>query len=132
MKDWNQLALEHKALVKEKSQEFYDLVSDNADIFKLLWQYGDGDGGHVLGTIREAVTGEFFKTYAPNPNKKKKISNKLRKQVFERDKYRCKHCETHLDLSCDHIHPESKGGETTLENLQTLCRSCNSKKGVNT
>ena len=42
--------------------------------------------------------------------------------------YRCKHCSTHLDLSADHIKPESWGGETTLDNLQTLCRSCNSKK----
>lgn len=28
----------------------------------------------------------------------------------------------------DHIKPESWGGETSLDNLQTLCRSCNSKK----
>ena len=59
---------------------------------------------------------------------KKKITHELKKQVFERDEYRCKHCGTHLDLSADHIKPESWGGETTLENLQTLCRSCNSKK----
>lgn len=60
--------------------------------------------------------------------KKKKINGNLRKLVFERDSYRCKKCNSHLDLCCDHIFPESKGGETTLENLQTLCRSCNAKK----
>lgn len=64
----------------------------------------------------------------PNAKKKKKISHELKKKVFERDEYRCKHCGTHLDLCADHIKPESWGGETTLENLQTLCRSCNSKK----
>lgn len=58
------------------------------------------------------------------------ISKKLRKQVHERDGHKCLTCGTGLDLTCDHIHPESKGGLTTLENLQTLCRSCNSKKGV--
>jgi hypothetical protein len=33
-------------------------------------------------------------------------------------------------LSADHVIPESKGGPTTLENLQTLCMRCNLKKGV--
>ena len=64
----------------------------------------------------------------PKYKKKATIPNSLRKKVFERDEYRCKHCSTHLDLSADHIKPESWGGETTLDNLQTLCRSCNSKK----
>lgn len=31
-------------------------------------------------------------------------------------------------LERDHIKPISKGGETTLENIQLLCRSCNAKK----
>lgn len=65
-------------------------------------------------------------------NKKEKIPNALRKQVFERDKYRCVNCQTHVDLCADHIFPESLGGETSLSNLQTLCRSCNSSKGVRT
>lgn len=58
------------------------------------------------------------------------ISKKLRKQVYERDGHKCLACGTESNLTCDHIHPESKGGTTTLDNLQTLCRSCNSKKGV--
>lgn len=61
---------------------------------------------------------------------KKKIPTTLRKAVFERDAYRCQHCGSHLDLCVDHIHPESKGGKATLENLQTLCRPCNTKKGA--
>lgn len=61
---------------------------------------------------------------------KKKIQGNLRREVFERDAYRCKHCDGWQDLCADHIIPESKGGPTTLENLQTLCRSCNSRKGA--
>lgn len=43
--------------------------------------------------------------------------------------YRCAYCDTHIDLTVDHIQPESLGGETKERNLQTLCRSCNSSKG---
>jgi len=62
--------------------------------------------------------------------RKKTIPAKLRTEVFERDRYRCVKCGTHLDLRADHVIPESAGGPTTLENLQTLCAPCNSKKGT--
>ena len=65
-------------------------------------------------------------------NKKAVITQTLRTQVFERDEYRCKGCGTHKNLAADHIHPESKGGETLFDNLQTLCQSCNSSKGTKT
>lgn len=38
--------------------------------------------------------------------------------------------EANESLSLDHIHPHSRGGSDQPENLQTLCRSCNSKKGA--
>jgi hypothetical protein len=62
--------------------------------------------------------------------RKKPIPNGLRKQVFERDGYRCVQCGDWHDLHADHIHPESKGGLATLDNLQTLCKPCNSRKGA--
>lgn len=62
--------------------------------------------------------------------KKKAISYGLRTKVFERDRYRCVFCGSHEKLNADHIHPESRGGETTIENLQTLCKPCNSRKGA--
>lgn len=34
------------------------------------------------------------------------------------------------DLTIDHIHPEFHGGSHDPENLQLLCRSCNSSKGA--
>ncbi len=61
---------------------------------------------------------------------KKEIAPSLRRQVFERDKYRCVHCGSWEDLACDHVLAKSKGGPTTIDNLQTLCRSCNSSKGA--
>ena len=63
---------------------------------------------------------------------KKKINADLRRQVFERDAYRCQHCGGWENLCADHVIPESRGGPATFENLQTLCRSCNSIKGART
>jgi hypothetical protein len=53
----------------------------------------------------------------------------LRNQVFERDQWHCKSCGATERLSVDHIVPVVKGGGNELENLQTLCLSCNSSKG---
>jgi 5-methylcytosine-specific restriction endonuclease McrA len=33
-------------------------------------------------------------------------------------------------LEADHIIPLSRGGETELSNLQTLCKVCNRRKGT--
>ena len=57
------------------------------------------------------------------------IPRKLRDAVFERDGYRCRKCSSTWQLQADHIFPESKGGETTMVNLETLCKKCNLKKG---
>lgn len=61
--------------------------------------------------------------------KKKPIPQKLRWAVFERDNFTCQSCGTRSNLAVDHIRPELLGGTIGLENLQTLCKSCNSVKG---
>ena len=62
--------------------------------------------------------------------KKEKIPDDIRWAVWERDNYTCKHCGSRRNLTVDHIYPESKGGKLTMENTQTLCKSCNSRKGT--
>lgn len=105
--------------------------------FGWLVQVGAGIGGG-RGSVKEYeiasswVTGVWVTYPQPASKKFKKsvIPRRLAKSVFERDAYRCKHCDGHIDLACDHIIPESKGGLTVFENLQTLCRPCNSRKGT--
>lgn len=61
----------------------------------------------------------------------RKISDKLRYQVLKRDNFKCCACgaspakDFSVELHIDHIIPWSKGGETTIDNLQTLCSKCN-------
>jgi hypothetical protein len=59
----------------------------------------------------------------------KPVSMRLRTQVLKRDGHRCVRCGTTTDICIDHIIPRSKGGLDDLNNLQALCRSCNSRKG---
>lgn len=59
---------------------------------------------------------------------------RLRFKVLQRDRFRCCTCGASPSvtpgvlLEVDHITPWSKGGETTIENLQTLCLACNQGK----
>ena len=53
----------------------------------------------------------------------------IRKKVFKRDGRKCVNCGTSKKLTLDHIIPVSKNGKNKLENMQVLCRSCNSSKG---
>ncbi len=65
-----------------------------------------------------------------SPKPKTSIPPDLRWEVWERDNFTCRMCGVRRHLRVDHIIPESKGGPTELDNLQTLCRTCNSKKGT--
>ncbi|NCS99753.1 HNH endonuclease [Candidatus Parcubacteria bacterium] len=56
---------------------------------------------------------------------------RLRFQVLKRDNFSCVKCgnspakNQEVILHIDHILPWSKGGETEIQNLQTLCDRCN-------
>jgi 5-methylcytosine-specific restriction endonuclease McrA len=64
----------------------------------------------------------------------RKPSIRLRFQVLQRDNFTCRACGRSpatgigVVLEVDHIFAWSRGGETILANLQTLCDQCNSGK----
>lgn len=71
-------------------------------------------------------------------SKSRAISEKLRLQVFKKDCYVCVLCgqspaiRKGIILHVDHIVPFSKGGDTSLANLRTLCEKCNLGRGNDT
>lgn len=62
--------------------------------------------------------------------------------TFIRDNFTCQKCGYHemlkerswlpdiSQLEGDHIRPIAKGGKTEMNNLQTLCKDCNRRKGI--
>lgn len=61
-------------------------------------------------------------------------SDAVKKEVKERDNYRCLCCgeDNRKVLVIDHIIPRYHGGTHSLDNLQTLCRKCNNLKNIDT
>lgn len=60
------------------------------------------------------------------------LDNSLRYQVLKKDNSTCRMCGRStvdgVKLEIDHITPVSKGGRTSLDNLQVLCYDCNRGK----
>ena len=78
---------------------------------------------------------EAIKDLEIEPSSKHKTSRtinwRLRFIVMRRDNFKCKNCgrspatDQTIILRVDHIKAWANGGETVLENLQTLCSKCN-------
>ena len=68
--------------------------------------------------------GEMF----PEANKRPPIPKEVVDAVWNRDGGRCVYCGSTENLHLDHIIPFSKGGDTSVENLQLLCQKCNLQK----
>jgi len=62
---------------------------------------------------------------------KRNVNWRLRFLVMRKDNFKCKSCgrspasDSNIVLHVDHIKAWANGGETVLENLQTLCSKCN-------
>jgi hypothetical protein len=88
----------------------------------------------VLNGIRDAPT-----LFDMLPEDRPRISDSLRRKVYERDEWRCQctgcpacergECTMTENLTVHHKWPYIRGGNDSLENLQAHCRSCNSAKG---
>lgn len=67
----------------------------------------------------------------PTHSTRRDINLRLRFNIMKRDNFKCCMCGRSpattpgLELHIDHIKPWSKGGETVIDNLQTLCSDCN-------
>lgn len=61
------------------------------------------------------------------------FDKRTRRAAYERQSGRCAVCGRQVDfdrMHADHIVPWSRGGHTTPDNCQMLCRECNLRKGA--
>lgn len=114
------------------------------DLTKANSRYSFGPYIRQFGTWRTAL--ETFVEYINNEDNfeqitevlptdghrtKRSINLRIRFLVMQRDDFKCRICGRSpattpgLVLHIDHIKPWAKGGETIMENLQTLCQDCN-------
>jgi len=59
------------------------------------------------------------------------FTDKQKREAYEKQKGICSKCNQHFELNkmeADHIKPWHKGGKTTEENCQMLCKMCNRTK----
>ena len=83
---------------------------------------------------RELNTSNITVNFVALHKTSRNISWRLRFLVMRRDSFKCCFCGkspvTHqgIVLEIDHIKSWAEGGETELENLQTLCQPCNGGK----
>lgn len=107
-----------------------------ADILLARWEVASG------GVAVREVVGEHSSTPPDNhesdPRRydrskfyRSKSWRALRQSVLQRDANTCAHCGIHTkqgSAHIDHIVSRNAGGTDTLDNLQTLCHQCHSKK----
>ena len=78
---------------------------------------------------------EVFTVRANTPEEEPKkrsrrISQKVKDSVWNRDGGKCVECDSNENLEFDHIIPHSKGGANTYRNIQLLCQDCNRTKSA--
>ncbi len=113
-----------KSLVFRGYLHFAGPFDEYACVYRARRPRSIGLDGYGLLHIREADAVIPFKHY-----KKREMPQWLRHRVISRDGNACMRCRSPNHLRVDHVVPEWRGGGMDIANLQTLCRSCNSRKG---
>ena len=76
---------------------------------------------------------QFETARAPLPYEqttREAIPPHMRSEVWRRDQGKCTTCGSKSNLQFDHIIPVSRGGATSVQNLQLLCLQCNVSKAA--
>lgn len=113
----------------EEEIEFYETALSKQTFWNIYRFHDEETITKIKDLIEQSKTAyETQRTYVFK--RRKGFTNLLKKQALERDGNKCIKCPNRLKLrlEIDHIKPLIKGGENTLENLQTLCRTCHKEK----
>ena len=104
----------HSADSKAKNARFAILTTARGVMYHAL----------KLGLVSSEEVSAFDKRQNSDRRKRGFVSSKTRTAVLQRDQYQCLACGNPDTLSVAHVTPISRGGDSAIENLQTLCFSC--------
>ena len=107
------------------SPDGYELGSHHNDLLSLESQLG------ALRKSAVAISMRFEVPKGPMPfeqTTRESIPKSVKAMIYRRDGGACIQCGSKEHLHFDHIIPVSKGGASSAENLQLLCRACNLTK----
>lgn len=137
-------SLRKKRLVKRLGFEFIDLSNIYFPVYTFRYTSAGGNSSAKYDLRLDVQNLEILIDYLSKLVKFRKsvrgqralMTTRLRELIKSRDNFTCQICnisgiETrNLLLEIDHIKPISRGGMTSMENLQTLCWKCNRAKGA--
>lgn len=94
-------------------------------VYEIIWK--DDVDYLCENCLKKFVTNDFQSAASTGDLRKRFL-------VFSRDNFKCVYCgrnprEHDTTLEIEHVHPKSKGGSDSVENLVTACRECNAGKG---
>lgn len=110
-KDINPMTNEEAEVLRKEWYEKLKVIYKNKGLFPYLKFKLFGEGNNKDRRRRRATTEEMA-------------------EVFRRYGYKCVNCPSEHNLTVDHKIPLAKGGTWDIDNLQLMCQSCNSSKGV--
>lgn len=109
----------HEHDAKSKGKNIHPVTTDAGVMYQAA----------KLGFISKSEAEAYHKERKRKQARQNYISQKSRAIVLQRDGNNCLLCGTRENLGVSHIVPVSRGGSSDVDNLQTLCRACRSKKG---
>ena len=115
-------------------EAFVDYI--NSDNTEEAYDFIAVPANDEIKSVHESTSSTNSKSLTQKPfhSTSRNINARLRFQVLKRDHFRCCACgaspakNPDVELEVDHIVAWANGGETVLENLQTLCSKCNNGK----
>ncbi len=133
-------------LSKKQRKDFKELIKSRPNIVRVKILRMARIKPTYLGTAREDLLAKYYAkktnwSLATYNNRSRRLASpgKLTAQQWESIKrkfaytcLRCRQREPEIKLTIDHVIPISKGGSKNPENVQPLCKRCNSIKHAKT
>ncbi len=110
----------HREKLSKKSQQYYEYNKDQIKFNAKRWRHQNRAKRYIYEKRRKAQVLLHNESF----------TSAQWEELCARYGHRCLACGEQGPLTVDHVIPLSKGGANDISNIQPLCGSCNSKKGV--